>query len=172
MKKDEINEWKNKYDDEEEYDKSVEEELQKKFQKNNFITKKDLKKIVKWKFQSKRLKGRRTRILNLLKEVEKSYIKEISKLAFKRKEDKYRLKLFETIDGIGNSIGSVILTFYNPEKYGILDIHSWRGLFGEEPSNLYSTKNALKFLKKLRKKSLETDLSCRDIEKAYFEKDK
>ena len=58
MKIEELIYWKNKYDKEEDLDnKRDEEELRKKFQENRFITKKDLVRIVKWKFQG-RLKGR------------------------------------------------------------------------------------------------------------------
>ena len=74
------------------------------------------------------------------------------------------------IKGVGPATSSVILSFYNPWKYGILDIHAWRELFGEkEPKTLFSNnKYAIKFFKKLREISKQTGLSCRDIEKAYF----
>ena len=72
MKIEELIYWKNKYDKEEDLDnKRDEEELRKKFQENRFITKKDLVRIVKWKFHG-RLKGRQNRILNLLKNTEES----------------------------------------------------------------------------------------------------
>jgi hypothetical protein len=172
MNKDELFFWKNKYDKEEDlYYQNDEEELRKKFQENNFITKQDLIKIIKWKFQGK-LSGRGTRILNLLKDVEESFIEEISKLAFKTKDDKIRLILFSSIKGIGNALSTVILTFYDPENYGVLDIHVWRGLFGKEPNDIFSNHDqAIKFIKKLREISSETGLSCRDVEKAIFKKD-
>jgi hypothetical protein len=53
-----------------------------------------------------------------------------------------------------------------------LDIHAWRGLFGKEPTDIFSNnKQAIKFFNKLREISSETGLSCRDIEKAIFKKD-
>lgn len=172
MNKEELLFWKNKYDKEEDlYNKGGEEELRKKFQENNFITKQDLSRIVKWKFQG-RLLGRQKRILKLLEDVEESFIEEISKLAFKSKDDEVRLKLFSSIKGVGNALSSVILTFYDPQNYGVLDIHAWRGLFGKEPADIFSNnKQAIKFFKKLREVSSETGLSCRDVEKAIFKKD-
>jgi hypothetical protein len=123
MKREELIYWKNKYDKEEDLDnKRDEEELRKKFQENRFITKKDLVRIVKWKFQG-RLKGRQNRILNLLKNTEESFIKDVSKLALEYEDDEIRLKLFSTISGVGNAISSVILAFYDPQNYGVLDIH-------------------------------------------------
>ncbi len=172
MNKDELLFLRNRYDQEEDlYNKSDEEELRKRFHKNRFITKQDLTKIIKWKFQG-RLTGRQKRILNLLNDVEESFIEEISKSAFKSKDDGIRLKLLSSIKGVGNALSSVILTFYDPQNYGVLDIHAWRGLFGKEPNDIFSNPDqAMKFFKKLRKISSETGLSCRDIEKAIFKKD-
>ena len=172
MNKKEIIFWRNKYNKEEDlYNKGLEEELRKKFQKNNQITKSDLAEIIKWKFQG-RLKGRQKRILNLLAPVEDSFIREKSSLAFKIRNDKERLNLLSSIRGVGNTLSSVILTFYNPNNYGVLDIHAWRALFGKEPQDLFSNhKDAVKFFNKLREISSNTALPCRDIEKALFKKD-
>lgn len=172
MNKKEIIFWKNKYDEEEDlYNKGLEENLRKKFQKNKLVTKDDLIKIIKWKFQG-RLLGRQKRILNLLDNVDRSFIEEVSKSAFKSKDEKSRLGLLSSIRGVGNALASVILTFYEPENYGILDIHAWRILFGKEPSDLFSShEKIIKFFNKLREISLETNFSCRNIEKALFKKD-
>ncbi len=173
MNKEELIFWKNKYNEEEDlYNNSCEEELRKKFQENKFVTKDDLVEIVKWKFQG-RLSGRQKRILKLLDNVETLLIEEISKLAFRIKDDEVRLRLLSCTNGVGNALSSVILSFYDPQNYGVLDIHAWRGLFGKESKNIFSSeKQAVKFFKKLRDISSETGLSCRDIEKAIFKKEK
>jgi len=173
MDKKEIIFWRNKYDKEEDlYNKGLEEELRKRFQKRKLITKSDLIKIVKWKFQG-RLLGRQKRVLNLLKDVKDSFVEEVSGLAFKGKDDKDRLRLLSSIKGVGNALSSVILTFYDPDNYGVLDIHVWRNLFGEkEPPDVFSNpEKAIKFFNKLRDVSSEIGLSCRDIEKAFFKRD-
>ena len=91
MNKKELLFWKNKYDKEEDlYTKGDEEELRKEFQENNFITKQDLIRIVKWKFQG-RLLGRQKRTLNLLDGVGDAFIEKISKSAFKSQDDEVRL---------------------------------------------------------------------------------
>jgi hypothetical protein len=173
MNKKDLLYWKNKYDKEEDLnDKSLEEKLQLKFQKHSRMTKSDLIKIVKWKFQG-RLSGRQKRILNLLENVDGQFIENLSKLAFSNKDDEIRLNLLCKIKGVGNALSSVILTFYDPQNYGVLDIHAWRGLFKEkEPSDIFSNKKqAIKYFNKLREISSKTGLSCRDIEKAFFKKD-
>lgn len=172
MDKEELNLWKEKYNSEEDSeDKSAEEDLNKKFQENNFITKQDLERIVKWKFTGQ-IKGRQTRFLNLVSHNNQKSIEEISRCAFKIKDDETRLRLLSSLKGIGPSLSSVILTFYDPQHYGILDIHVWRGLFGKEQLNIFSNENAIKFFNKLREISSKNNLSCRDIEKAYFKREK
>jgi len=174
MNKKEILFWGKRYDKEEDlYNKGLEEKLRRKFQKSNLITKSDLVRIVKWKFQG-RLLGRQKLILDHVNKNRESAIEENSKLAFESNCDKTRLKLLSSpnIKGVGNALSSVILTFYDPQNYGVLDIHAWRALFGKEPKDLFSNhKKAIKFFNVLREISLNTGLSCRDIEKALFKKD-
>ncbi len=172
MNKKELLYWKNKYEQEyEPYNANVENELRYKFQQNRYVTKEDLKRIIMWKFQGKLL-GRQKIFMNKLKIEKDSFIKDVSCLALKQKGDIERLKMLCIINGIGISLASVILTFYDCKNYGILDIHSWRGLFNEkEPKNIFLNKHAIRFFKRLRKISNKTNLSCRDIEKAFFKKD-
>lgn len=178
MNKKEIIFWRNKYDEEEDlYDKKLEGRLRKKFQKNKLVTKPDLIEIVKWKFQSPSLLGRRKRILSFIDRNKESTIREFSKLTFRNRDDETRLRLLSSpnIKGVGNALASVILAFYNPKNYGILDIHAWRELFdkkaGEEPQDLFSNhEKAIEFFNKLRGISSKTGFSCRDIEKALFKK--
>lgn len=163
--------WRDKYDREEDlYNKGEEEELRTNFQRNKYITKEDLIRVVKWKFQG-RLEGRQKRILKFLNSVDDEFIIDLSRLAFKAKDDKKRVKLFCTIDGVGTAVASTILAFYDPEKYGVFDIHVWRELFGEEPKSLFTDmKNIFRFFERLREIALKTKLPCRDVEKALFKK--
>jgi hypothetical protein len=171
MNKNEILKWETVYNKEEElYNPGLEEELRTKFQKDKFVTKKDLEEIVKWKFQG-RLKGRGKRILNLLNSVEDEFIQQVSKLAFQAEDDKIRLSLLTSIKVVGVALSSVILTFYDPKRYRIIDIHDWQEMFGKEPADLFTDyKHTLKFFAKLRKIADETGLTCRVIEKALFMK--
>ncbi len=149
----------------------VEEDLRRKFREKGFVSKEDLKRIIEWKFQG-RLYGRQQRVLRLMEGVEDSFIKDMSRLAFKNKDDKTRLNLLTSIRGVGNALSSVILAFYDPQNYGVFDIHAWRGLFGKEPKDLFvNSKRAIEFFTKLREISSKTGLACRDIEKAIFKKD-
>jgi hypothetical protein len=161
------------YDADRDQDDADEERvLGEQFRSNRCVTKPDLKRVVAWKFQG-RLKGRQQRTLRLLDPVPASYVLDVSILAFSYEDDEIRLKLLRTINGIGTALSSVILAFYDPLRYGVLDIHAWRGLFGKETKlDFAQRKHVLKFFKRLREISSETGIPCRDIEKAYFIKDK
>jgi hypothetical protein len=161
------------YDADRDQDDADEERaLGERFRANRCVTKSDLKRVIAWKFQ-RRLKGRQQRTLRLLDPVPASYVLDVSILAFTYEDDEIRLKLLRTINGVGTSLSSVILAFYDPQRYGVLDIHAWRGLFGRnEKLDFAQRKHALRFFARLREISAETGLPCRDIEKAYFLKDK
>lgn len=163
--------WLNRYNKEEDlYNTGLEEKLHGKFQKNRFMNKDDLIEIVRWKFQG-RLKGRQKIFLNLLEPVKKDFIENVSKLAFQTEDDKTRLTLLTSIKGVGNALSSVILAFFEPNKYGVLDIHDWRELFGKEHAAVFTShKHAITFFNKLREMATETKICCRDIEKALFKK--
>lgn len=175
MTKKEIIYWRNKYNREEDLGdkslKTLEKRLGRKFKKNKLVAKSDLIEIVKWKFQSPQLVGRRKLILGYIAKNRESIIKEKTKLAFDNKDDGFRLKKISELKGVGYALSTVILSFYDPKNYGVLDIHAWRELFGREPKDLFSKyKYTIKFIRKLRKISNKTKLPCRDIEKALFKK--
>jgi hypothetical protein len=171
MNKDELLHWINVYDEEAsgQSDETLEFDLRFRFQSNHYMTKQDLQRVIEWKF-SGRLIGRRKRVLTLTEDLDEVFIQDLSALVFKYDNDEMRLKLLKTIRGIGNALSSVILAFYDPQNYGVLDIHAWRELFQEpEPYDIFvSYKQAIRFFQRLREIASKTGLSCRDIEKAYF----
>lgn len=172
MNKKEIIDWTRKYDEDyRRYDYEIEKNLHKKFRKNKFMTKSDLIKINEWKFSG--LKGRKKINLRNISD-DDSFIKLISQNAFKIKNDKHKIKLLSTLDGVGVALASVILTFYDPKNYGVIDIHVWRELFGKEPQDMFNVKKEfyLKLIKRLREIAKKYNLKVRDVEKALYKKNK
>lgn len=162
--------WKEKYDREEVlYTKGIEEELRMKFRENRCASKEDLEAVIKWKFQG-RLTGRQQMNLARLKRGEDWVIKKITALAFEVPQDGLKLNLLMSIDGVGVSVASVILTFYNPHNYGVLDFHVWHGLFNSD-KKIFTKQDCLRYFKELRKLARQVGLSCRDVEKAIFKED-
>ncbi len=170
MNREEIIFWRDKYDREEDlYNKGTEEELHAKFRRNQHVTKEDLEAIMKWKFQG-RLTGRQQMNLARLKPIEDWVAKKITSLAFEMPEDKFKLKLLKSIDGVGEAVASVILAFYEPKDYGVLDFHAWHGLFSSDKKT-FTEQDCLKYFRELRKLARQVGLPCRDVEKAIFKKD-
>ena len=173
--KDTLEYWLKRYNTEEDLynNTGVEEELREKFQRTGYMTLDDLKKIVEWKFQA--LNGKKKRVFNLLTDTDNEYVQEVSKTAFKISDDKTRLLQLCTIKGVGPALASVILAFFDPNRYGVFDIHSFREIFEirqkDTPKDLFtSPKYVLGFFRELRKLSTEVEMSCRDVEKALFKK--
>jgi hypothetical protein len=170
MDREEIIFWKGKYDREEDrYVTGTEEQLRANFHENRYVTKEDLEKIIKWKFQG-RLTGRQTLNLIRLNRVEDWVIKKVTALAFEMPTDKLKLKLLMSIDSVGASVASVILTFYDPENYGVLDFHVWHSLYNTD-KKIFTEQDCLKYFKDLRSLARKVSLPCRDVEKAIFKKD-
>lgn len=174
LTKEEILMWNKKYDKEEDlYTTGLKEKLRKKFRKNKFVTKEDLRKIIKWKFQGP-LKGRGEYKVRELEIEDKLTIQTLTKQALKTNKERDKIKLLTQIRQVGPAIASVILTFYDPQNYGVFDIHIWRELYGEEPKDLFNKNKDyyLRVLNDLRKIAKKHNLSVRIVEKALFEKNK
>lgn len=171
MTKDEALKWLNRYNTEEDlYNTGLEERLRSSFKKQGHMTKEQLLQIVEWKFKT--MPGREKRERNLLKDIAENDIRLISAAVFGVKEDKLRLKLLSAIPGVGLAMASTVMTFYEPESYGIYDIHSWRGLMRSRESKSAVWSDLEEFWTALRNEAKKFGMSCRDLEKAYFKKDK
>jgi len=97
-------------------------------------------------------------------------VEKITALAFEMPTDKLKLKLLTSIDGVGASVASVILSFYAPDNYGVLDFHVWHGLCKSD-KKIFTEQECLKYFRDLRTRAREVGLPCRDVEKTIFKKD-
>jgi hypothetical protein len=94
-------------------------------------------------------------------------IKEITKLVFKTNNEEVKIRILNSLDGIGIPIASAILTIPYPEKYGIIDVRAWQTLFDYSKKS-FNIKDWLSYLDKIREWGNKFDLSPRDIDKALF----
>ena len=130
-----------------------------------------LKEIIEWKFAT--LPGRIKRTLNLISRHNDAFVRSITRraLALPVNQCNRRIKELRRIMGIGISLASVILTFYDPENYCIYDIHVIRERYGHEPKYMFaSNKHYLRLLNDLRTQRKNLKLTVRTIEKALFKK--
>jgi hypothetical protein len=134
------------------------------------LTKDDIRQVIDWKF--KELEGRRIRILGLIERNDDSEVRRISSDVFSSTlTDDYKVDSLQNLWGVGPAVASTILTFYDPTKYGVFDIHIWREFFGKEPKGYqFTTKDYLKVLAELRKVAIQHSLDVRTVEKAFFKK--
>lgn len=173
LTKQEILSWSHKYDlEEDQYNTGLEPELGAKLRTNQELSKHDLIELVKWKFQGPLLQ-RRDMILEQIEPIEDSIIRRTIKEALTNADENTRIWKLEQIHGVGPSVASVILAFFDPENYGIFDTHAWREMFGDDPRDLFTVSSYFRrFLERLRQESAQHKINVRVIEKAYFKKNK
>jgi hypothetical protein len=168
--KGEVVKWSSMYDRKADpWDQKTEFEVGSRLRRRGSLSKTDLKTMVRWKFH--RLPGRRAIVLGRLSDVPNSNIETTFLRAIAAPDEGLRLKDLDDLPGIGPAMVSVILTFYEPEEYGVLDIHVWRELFGPEPSSLFQGSRCLMmFLQELRTIAARHAMKARTVEKAIFQR--
>ena len=85
-------------------------------------------------------------------------------------EDSYRMNCLTLLEGVSPILASVILTFFDPKQYCILDTYTWKALLGNVPPNMQTIQNYLKLLAVIRKSAAKQNLDVRVIDKAFFKK--
>ena len=162
--------WSRKYDKSFGWQAQRERELGSKFRKAKALTLADLTQVVEWKFKEETEK--KTRILALVTRNDESTINRLSSqaLSIPSCEDAYRMNCLTLLEGVSPVLVSVILAFFDPKHYGILDVAVWKALLGNPPPNLLTTQNYLKLLTAIRKTAAKQNLDVRVIDKALYKK--
>jgi hypothetical protein len=169
MEREEIQKWVDKHDRKNSWWIKQEREVGDRLRKTKKLSKDDLKRIIEWKFESNALV--KTIELNRIKKINKQHLEKVSNEVFILNvgQDMKRITLLCGFSGIGPAVASVILTFYDPENYCVVDFHVYQEVFGFRPKYLNPEKY-IKLLGRLRKEARKLGLNVRDVEKAYFMK--
>lgn len=169
--KKEILRWSKKYDKDQGWWVQIENELGAKFRKEKVLTRDDLIQIVEWKFNDSS-EDKKKRIIDAVSKNDETLIERISSQIFSipSDEDAYRVNSLTMLNGVSPVLASIILTFFDPKRYGIFDINVWRALLGNEPPNLFTAQNYLKLLAAIRKTATKNNLDARTVEKAFYKK--
>jgi len=164
--------WARKYDKAFGWQAQRERELGSKFRKAKALTKADLAQVVEWRFKDEPEK--KTRVLELVARNDETTVNRLSSqaLSIPSCEDGYRMNCLTLLEGINPVLASVILTFFDPKQYAILDPAVWKGLLGNPPAGLLTTQNYLKLLEAIRKTAAKQNLDVRVIDKALYKKSK
>ncbi len=148
----------------------MERELGAKFRRTRVMSTEDLARVVEWRFSSD--EGKKRRILELVARNAESEVLRVSSQAFSLAldDDACRVNCLLMLEGMSPVLASVILSFFDPKRYGVFDVYAWRGLLGNEVPNLFSAVNYLKLLAALRKTAAKHNLDVRTVEKALVKK--
>lgn len=162
--------WSRKYDKSNGWRLNREQELGARFRRNKVLSLKDFALVVEWSFWDEPEK--KTRVLELIARNDPVKVERISSQVFNLPylDDSYRMSCLLTLEGVSPVLASVILAFFDPKQYGILDVAIWKPLLGNPPPNLLSTANYLKLLLALRKTAAKHNLDVRVIDKALTKK--
>ncbi len=162
--------WSRKYDKAFGWQAQRERELGAKFRKNKALTCRDLAWVVEWKFKGDT--ERQARSLALVARNDEATVNRLTSqaLSIPGSEDGYRMNCLTLLEGVSPILASIILTFFDPKAYCILDAHTWKALLGNVPPNMQTTQNYLILLAVIRKTAAKQNLDVRVIDKALFKK--
>ncbi len=162
--------WSRKYDKSFGWQAQREKEIGAKLRKAKALTQADLAQVVEWKFKEEPEK--KVRVLALVARNDEATVNRLSSqaLSIPSCEDAYRMNCLTLLEGVSPAIASVILAFFDPKQYGILDAAVWKALLGNPPPNLLTTQNYLKLLTAIRKTAAKQNLDVRVIDKALYKK--
>jgi len=162
--------WSRKYDKAFGWQAQRERELGAKFRKNKALTCKDLALIVEWKFKDD--VERLSRSVALVARNDEATVNRLSSqaLSIPGCEDGYRMNCLILLEGVSPILASVILAFFDPKQYCILEAYTWKALLGNVPPNMQTTQNYLVLLAVIRKTAAKQNLDVRVIDKAFFKK--
>ncbi|MCW3998777.1 MAG: hypothetical protein NWE93_00885 [Candidatus Bathyarchaeota archaeon] len=162
--------WSKKYDKAYGYLAQRERELGAKFRKNKALTIKDLSAVAEWKFKSE--PDKLTRALELVSRNSEERVVRISSqiLNLPDADDAYRLTCLTSLEGVSPVLASIILSFFDPARYGVFDHAVWKALLGTPPPGLYTAQNYQRLLQALRKTAAKHNLDARVIDKALYRK--
>ncbi len=162
--------WSRKYDKAFGWQAQRERALGSKFRKAKALTLADLAAVVEWKFNEEPEK--KTRVLELVSRNALETVNRLSSqaLSIPSCEDAYRMNCLTLLEGISPVLASVILTFFDPKQYCILDTAVWKAVLGNPPPNLLTAQNYLKLLGVIRKTAAKQNLDVRVIDKALYKK--
>lgn len=138
-------------------------------QKQGYLTKSQLIKILRWKSPrpSKHYE------VNTDKNVQ-----EITRLAFATKNENLKIHILTALSGVNYPSASAVLMFYDPKKYPVLDIRVWKQLHNaklvecNERGQGFSLNQWELYLGVLRPMAKEMGLTVRELEKRIFDYDK
>ena len=155
-------------------DKVFFQQIGQKIKGQGFLTAVDLFCVICWKTWSyeEALDLAFGSVTNNTEDKIKRVTKEAIELADKGKIAKAIVKLTEyptKLYGVGVRTASAILTFYNPNKYPVVDIHSWRALYEKRlPQGGPTPEEYEKYLEDVKSIAKKCKLTAHEVDAALW----
>jgi hypothetical protein len=109
-------------------------------------------------------------MVKLIGKLDEEEIKEITRSAFSLSLDYYKLTLLCALSGVGPALAATLLSFHNPQSYGLLEHSAWNQLFLNKKADV-SIKGYIAYLERLREISKDLRVPVRIVEQALVLKD-
>jgi len=90
-------------------------------------------------------------------------VRMITSFALKMPNERFKIRLLSTLEGIGVRRASAILAMSNPEKYGVMDENAWYALTGEQRS-VFNDNDWIWYLREIRRLSKKFRRTPREID--------
>ncbi|MEM3874692.1 MAG: hypothetical protein QXU45_06130 [Candidatus Bathyarchaeia archaeon] len=97
-------------------------------------------------------------------------IENVTREAFKLAEEGDVEKAIEKLDdlyGVDVRTASAILTFYNPQKFGVIDKNAWKALYDED-KNSFEVQDYIKYLRDIRDLAKKCNMTARGVDVALW----
>ncbi|GGL64370.1 hypothetical protein [Halocalculus aciditolerans] len=161
-----ITRWATLY--EESYDEElheIEQALHEALQSQGYITQEQLRDVVTWKLDNQA--GRRSGNIERVNRVPDAFVRRVSEAALLVDDPAVQLKTLASIPGIGCATATVVLAFYDPERYAVGDRYMVDLFFGEDRQ--LRVTDYPKLLSELRDRN-PGGFDLRTVEKAYYQR--
>jgi hypothetical protein len=127
--------------------------------------------IVAWKLP-RRVRGNMGSKWEKIERIEIEDLKKITSEAFKLADQdriKEAVEKLRKLPEVGVAVASAILTFYNPNKYGVIDIYAWKALYDEQrKSGDFKPEEYVKYLKDIREIATKCNMTPRQVDLALW----
>lgn len=107
------------------------------------------------------------RVSKIVKNNPDVIVKGITTFALKVPDEKYKIRILCSLDGIGVPRASAILTMSDLKKYGVIDINAWLALTCEKKQG-FNVKDWIWYLEQIRKLAKKHGKTPRQIDMALM----
>lgn len=128
-------------------------------QARGYLEKEDLERVAMWKAP---------RSAGHVRKNSEQYIRAVTSLAFHTENERLRIEALTLLDGVGWPTASVILHFYHPERYPILDFRALWSLSLEVPTQ-YTFAFWWDYTVICRSLATENSIDMRTLDKALWQ---